>query len=236
MAFKALLFIFLIGFLAVFSVMGFIISIVKWKVTRTRNLWLSLGILSMAGCMFAAVVTVQKIVHKVETVSNNVKEAFKQIPDARQNDSLRIEHINLLKSYCPEELKDKAPENFYTYKGFYDWYRIPLRYPYSLVSIDVLNFAFIQNELEVEDITQKPNTAISLNLKDIVLFDFDSHHLIAISEANFGASDPEYYYLDFETGNILQLDTEEELIQLALKNNFEHEINLKTVRDYYHEH
>ncbi len=59
--------------------------------------------------------------------------------------------VELLKSYVPAERLPTINPGYYTYFGFRDLWRFPLVYPYSIQTIDTVNYGRFLDESEVID-------------------------------------------------------------------------------------
>ena len=63
---------------------------------------------------------------------------------------------------------DEPPQDaFFTYQGYRDWWRIPLKYPYQIIVIDTFNAGTIDKYDEGKDIAN-PNVTSVTSVADII--------------------------------------------------------------------
>lgn len=172
--------------LAFVCLAGVIVGLVFMVIAFANNKpgkfgWLAgvlLAALGMAACIFF---TVQKAVHKVEEISKEAAEGFENALDTlgsgEDNRAYVLtsnKQVELLKSYSKEPVKDQ----FYTYFGFRDYYRFPLRYPYAIHCIDVRDNGYLYNERNVERFNESDNGEVDLNIPGIKRLAFDGRFLL----------------------------------------------------------
>ena len=106
----------------------------------------------------------------------------------------------------------KAPpmHPFYTYTGFRDWYRFPLKYPYQITTIDQLREGYL------EEHTGGDIAAGSKSMKDIDVGGRITHLHLLEDFAVFRKEDGTFGYLEYATGKTTLLPTEAELKQACL--------------------
>jgi hypothetical protein len=79
-------------------------------------------------------------------LSANCRTKGKQ---ANKNSTVRTDTtplVKFLKSYEPKSYKGRIPQQFYTNRGSFDWWRFPLIYPYSIGCIDVTEYGAIYSD------------------------------------------------------------------------------------------
>jgi hypothetical protein len=64
----------------------------------------------------------------------------REIAAAEAREKVRIDAV---KALTPSEDFSKIDEQFFQYPGIFDWYRVPLRWPYEMHSIDTLERGFL---------------------------------------------------------------------------------------------
>lgn len=102
----------------------------------------------------------------------------------------------------------KAPpkDPFYTYDGFRDWYRFPLKYPYQVMMIDDYDDGYLQL-FEGGNIEENPAMTVAGRITDLHLHE---------DYAFFKKEECTYGYLQYSTGEVRLFETEEELKQACL--------------------
>ncbi|MBN2002221.1 MAG: hypothetical protein JXA21_02590 [Anaerolineae bacterium] len=150
------------------------------------------------------------------------------------NESNPNPQIELLKSYVPEETLPTINPKYYTYFGFRDWWRFPLVYPYSIHSIDVVDYGRLYDESKVidySDINHQELTAVGVN--DITHLALDRRYLLVRTETEVQETlDVKYVLFEFSTAQKTVFDSEEALFEAARALNFEGELKLITLNDY----
>ena len=168
-------------------------------------------------------------------MNNLVEDALITETDSRiYSDSLSSKNqIDYLKSLTPDSLKDKIPTSYYHYFGFRDWYRYPLIYPYSLTSVDVVNYASLSDERNVVDISDSNDGEIGLGLNGITALSFDQRLLLVKTEDFYHLDAlPSYFLFHFDSQKIEQFDDLEGLIDRANQLKFNGSDTLMTMEDY----
>ena len=99
---------------------------------------------------------------------------------------------------------------FYTYTGFRDWYRFPLKYPYQISTIDQLREGYL------EEHTGGDIAAGSKSMQGIDVGGRITHLHPLEDFAVFRKEDGTFGYLEYATGKTTLLPTEAELKQACL--------------------
>ena len=104
----------------------------------------------------------------------------------------------------PPKIPPKDP--FYNCKGFRDWYRIPLKYPYQVIMIDNWDDGSLEkyDGGNLEDPNRSSHSVMLENIIDLHLHE---------DYAFFRKEDWTYGYLQYSTGETRLFETEEELKQ-----------------------
>lgn len=137
----------------------------------------------------------------------------------------RQQQIERLKAMTPPVLLAKAPAEFFTYEGYWDWWRIPLVFPYSLEAIDSLDNCATLSRYKggrVED----PNTSAEELPYSIMRYTYDAHWLLLQLEGG-----KEWGLFDFTTGQFQSFHSEQALFAKAQQVGFTGEMHLQTIRE-----
>lgn len=154
---------------------------------------------------------------KLSAVSNEVRQTWQR----------RQEQIARLKAMTPPDLRAKAPEAFFTFTGCWDWYRIPLVFPYSLEAIDTLDrdaclLRYIGGRVE------DPNTSsVSLPLR-ITRYAFDRRYLLFRGE-----TDGEWGIFTFASEQTRIFSSRPEMEHAASQSGFSGEMGLQSIEEGY---
>lgn len=151
-----------------------------------------------------------------------------------QVDKAKEAHIAKLKSYVdPEVLKNVDP-NFYTYDGFRDYWRFPLVYPYEIVAVDTLDYAFLE-KLEGRKVVDGEHTVVLSNITHLTMdgkwciVKITPHSLAETQPA--GA--PAWHVFEFATGEDKTFSSESDALDYAVKRGFQGSKVLETVNEQY---
>lgn len=162
------------------------------------------------------------------------KERRIRVEKLRVKKSLNKVKKNKILSY--HSLIDSSyhiPKNYYTYYGSYDFYRRPLIYPYSLISLDSRSHAGICDERHNKNVAYDFNeNTIQLQHKSIGWLYFNNKALIAKSDS-YNKPDKEYLLFDFKTQDFQEFITLNELKLAALEYNIDTSNKLISVEEYH---
>lgn len=234
----------LLGFVCLAGVIvGLVFMIIAFANNKPGKFaWLAgvlLSALGLAACIFF---TVQKAVHKVEELSMNAMEGYANTLDsidghAEDNRKYVLtgnKQIELLKSYSKDTL---AKEQFYTYFGFRDYYRFPLRYPYAIHCIDLVDNGSLYNEKSVDQFDKSDNGEIDLNIPGIKRLAFDGRFLLLeqqneIPGANEHGNSTLYKVFEFDKDTTYPAKSLKQLFSLARQKGYTGPDTLMTIEQY----
>lgn len=228
----------LLGLLALIAV---IFSIVYFaNANKNKFIWLSVFLVSLIGMIiciyFLAAKVASRAKHFAETLNNRYSGEINVNSNANYNfaDSIDSEQLHYLKGIEPLEFKNKIPEQFYNYLGFSDYYRLPLKYPFSLHCEEGLANASLYNEQKVTFFNVNDNGEENCDLNHISEFAFDENILItkllkkdAVTHNNL------YCIYQFSTGKKEQFKSLHEVKLRAKELQFTSPIRLNTFAEYY---
>lgn len=210
----------LISLTAIIAVVSLIVFIVKRKDRSSRKIWGWLFALSLITSISLSAYGL----YQVYIVITNL------IPEGDGEPEEESPRVTLLKSYTADTVA--VPPSFYTYFGWLDLYRYPLVYPYSITCADRPIYGFLDDERNVENISNSSDGSVSLGLYGITHLSFDKKNLLVkMSEGNAYSVD-EYAVFNFETQEIISVDSEIELFEEAKRRGFEGRDSLVSLRDY----
>ena len=151
------------------------------------------------------------------------------------NLSKKVHLIDLVKSYEPEKYAGKVPKEFYTNRGFYDWWRFPLVYPYSIGCVDVKDYGSLYSDEGKTDFNKGESIQPLTDYFDEFIFDgnyfvakkcktpFDSDTLKIIDQ---------YFIFSFSNGVIKSISGKENLKTELKEKKFSGDITFITIREY----
>lgn len=183
-----------LGYIAFILISGiaFLISFVFFVVRISQGhahrwAWLGAGIITLLIMLFSIFLFVHKVVNTVKDLGHHVEKKFEESMDELQkldtsykyNDLNTNETLKKLKEFEAVNNETNVPKEFYVYYGFNDYYRMPLTYPFSLHSTDVLETATLYNEENVTEFNINDNGEIVTDVIDIEEFAFDNAAIIA---------------------------------------------------------
>lgn len=228
----------LMGLLALISV---IFSIVYFaNANKNKFIWLAVFIISLAGMIvsiyFLAAKISNRAKHFAETLNNRYAEEVNVNSNANYNfaDSIDSEQLHYLKSIEPAEFKNKIPEQFYNYLGFADYYRLPLKYPFSLHCEEGLANASLYNEQKVQLFNVNDNGEENCSLNNISEFAFDETIFIAKLLKKDAVTHNNLYCIYYFTGGKTEQFKSLHEVKLRAKElNFTVPIKLTSCAEYY---
>ncbi|MBK1882974.1 hypothetical protein JIN85_11145 [Luteolibacter pohnpeiensis] len=145
---------------------------------------------------------------------------FRSLKSAHHQSTLRREKSKVMaiaqrREFLESKLdiakKSQIPEEFYTYPGFRDWWRMPLVFPYQLSWVDTLDSGQL-GRYDPGGSIEDPNGSISQVISDITRFAIDSSLMVAEIRAE---STLKYILFDFKTGSLQAFDSEREVWTVA---------------------
>lgn len=232
MVLTAILLILAIIFSGLLFLISVIFLIVNWNKVKSRNIWLSLAIISFLSIAGSIGYSIYSTVNKVKTSwaktinsADKYKSAYKDTRSYLLNEENPNEQIVLLKSYLSDSLNKKVPNEFYTNFGYNEDYRFPLKYPYSIHYAYDLDNGYLK---KIEDSSQK-----HLDLSVIKRFDFDKNYFLAESHSYIeGESNMNFVLFHFDNGEIERFATLKELSERAYEIGYKKKIELKDGDEY----
>jgi len=181
----------------------------------------------LAGCLIIlAVVSFSMFAGKAAAKLYSTTKSF--VNTEQQAMQRRQQQIDRLKAMIPPAQLAGAPANFFTYDGFWDWWRIPLIYPYSLEAIDTLDNASLNrhNSGPVED----PNNSEEQvqEVYHIISYTFDSHWLLF---QRMGGK--EWGLFNFATGKYRVFHSKQALLTSAKQHGYTGDMQFRTIQEGY---
>lgn len=225
---------------------GAIVAIIFTIISFTNRspgkfIWLTAIFVCLIGLAVCVFTFVEKVVNKVEDVGNALgrqfENSFKNYSDSlafSYSDSLKNNpQIHLLKSYVPDSLT--VPDQFYYYLGFESYYRMPLRYPYSIHCNLFRDNGELYNEKQVTRFDENDNGEIMMPVDKIDRIAFDKNFLLIDRKvASNRSADYKHHYIlfSFDTEQTEELDSEKELLKLAKEKGYKGKYILMTLEEY----
>jgi hypothetical protein len=207
------------GILTILTVIFSIISFANSK--KSKFIWLGGFAFSMIALISSVFFLVSGIAQKANSFGNNLENALNaanknvlnQIDTSEFKtyaiaDSVNSEQIEYLISIESQTHKGEVPKQFYHYLGFKDYYRLPLKYPFSLHCIDSLDNASLFNEIKVARFDENDNGEKDCAVNNISEFVFDENMLIA--KRKFQEDNKEkttYIIYHFEQGRLEEIES-----------------------------
>lgn len=228
----------------IMTVLSLIFGIIAFANNKQgKYIWLTIFLCSIIGLVICIFTFVRKTISAVENFSENAFGQFENFGDSLSKlESIDThqangtsEQITLLKSYLPENVVGNEPEQFYTYLGFRDYYRFPLRFPYSIHCLDTPDNGELYNEANVGRFDENDNGEIYSGISNIHKIAFDKSFLLIEQAVTSTRTDKIiYHYI------LYNLDTEKKeeapsltkLIQLAKEKGYSGADTLITVEQY----
>lgn len=212
-----------------------------------KFLWLTVFLSSLVGLIICIFIVVRKVVNAVEHFAENTAEHFDAYADSmsgHMESSMNDKHeinpssaqINILKSYLPANILNNELEEFYTYSGFKDYYRFPLRYPFSIHSMFSKTNGELYNEVNVTRFDENDNGENFSGISNINKIAFDKNFLLIEQEVSSTRTDKiinHYILFNFETEKKEEVPNFQKLLQVAKEKGYTGPDSLMTLGQYY---
>jgi len=244
MFFKAALLI-VLGFLClILTVVALVFGVIAFANNKQgKYIWLSTFFCSVIGLVVCVTLFVKKAVNTVHNLTENTVTQFENFGDSLSKIESIDTHqangtssqINLLKSYLPEQVSGSEPEQFYTYLGFRDYYRYPLRYPYSIHCIDLQENGELYNEANVSRFDENDNGEVYAGISNINKIAFDKTYLLLEQSITSTRTDKiinRYVLYNLDTEKKEETTSLTKLLQLAKEKGYKGSDTLMTLREY----
>jgi hypothetical protein len=191
--------------------LGFALTKPKAKRIIPRNAALALGIALLVVSIYTGIDLTRKTYNKIKTTIIALKNFPETVNIETNKDT--TDYVRVLKQYEPKKFKGKVPGGFYTEYGFYDWWRFPLVYPYSIYCIDVLDRGQVANDSGKTDFEQGGSVKTISNYFD--RFTFDANYFIGMSASTPGSNESagDYFIINFQSGKTEKISDRETLIK-----------------------
>lgn len=213
----------------------------------SKFIWLTAFLAGLTGLIICVVLFVRKAVNAVENLTENAIGQFETYTDSlsaymdstsldKHQVSNSSEQIKLLKSYLPANILNNEPEQFYTYLGFKDYYRLPLRYPYSIHCMYSRENGELYNEVNVNRFDENDNGELFSGISNINKIAFDKNYLLIEQSLTSTRTDKlikHYILFDLETEKQQEAKSLQNLIQLAKEKGYAGADTLMTLEQYH---
>lgn len=203
--------------------------------------WLAAVIVSLLAFLFSIFLFTRKVVNTVKDLGQTIENKFEEsIEELKLLDS-SYKYVMLDSCDMVKKLKEfehingavNAPKEFYVYYGFNDYHRMPLVYPFSLHSTDVLETGSLYNEKNVSEFNVNDNGEVDCGLENIRAFALDQNVLISINSSSLTNTKESYYVYEFSSGKKTACKTIIEAFKVARKQfNYRGYDTLITVLEY----
>ena len=213
----------------------------------SKFIWLTTFFAGLTGLIICVVLFVRKAVNAVGNLTENAVGQFENYSDSlsaymdstsldKHQVSNSSEQIKLLKSYLPANILNNEDEQFYTYLGFKDYYRYPLRYPYSIHCNYTKDNGELYNEINVSRFDENDNGEHFSGISNINKIAFDKNYLLIEQEVTSTRTDKlikHYLLFDLETEKQQEATSLQNLIQLAKEKGYTGSDTLMTLEQYH---
>jgi hypothetical protein len=142
--------------------------------------------------------------------------------------------IQLLRSYVPPDVLATINPEYYTYFGFRDWWRFPLVYPYSIHTIDMVDWGFLYDDSRVVDYRSGTDASTSTGISGIRQLALDRNYLLLKTQKELWKEDSEIQFVifKFSTQEKWTFDSEDRMFEKVKSLGFQGDLRLMTLREY----
>ncbi|MCW3077916.1 MAG: hypothetical protein JWO32_2525 [Bacteroidetes bacterium] len=224
----------LFGILTLVSVVFTIISFANSG--KNKFIWLCIFVTSLVGLTLSVYFAVDRSVKGAQKFTERFQVPYGindslSYKDYNLADSVNSQQIHYLKLIEPREFNHSVPPQFYNYLGFRDYYRMPLRYPYSLHCESILANGVLYNEKDVEQFNVNDNGEKECTLKNVAEFTFDKNLFIAKTISK--NKDTSFVIFNFSDGASEEFKNQDELEQRARLLQFSRPFKYFSCKEYY---
>jgi hypothetical protein len=243
MVLKGILFVILIITSAIALLVSFIFFVIRLANDHPKKWQWLIGVgISLVVLIGSVIIFAQKVVNKASEFGQNMQAQLEKSMEEGAVNSKQDYHYELLDSSSLNptiaKLKDYerqnsvvyAPDEFYVYLGFMDYYRMPLTFPYSLHCNDVLESASLFNEDHVVDFNRSDNGETECGVDSIRSFAFDEKMLIAKQKIN---GEEKFTVYNFKNSGSKTYPTQKEAFKDAADAGYNGPDTLVTILQYY---
>ncbi len=206
-------------------------TVIKWKHKKDRNMGCGLTFLFSMLTIICFVIVIVKAVETIrEIVPYKIEEGLDIFTNSLSSRDTETPFMDSLKSMQPADII--IPDSYLSYAGLRDYFRMPLIYPYSMASIDVLEKGTLQDERGIKYIAKCRNENEPI-LQDITYFTFDRNMLLAKTEFSSSFDTVRYYIFKFKTRELEKFDNVSEMKAQALSFGFDTLKPMITIQEYF---
>lgn len=184
--------------------------------------------------------SVRKVINTGKEFAKTKMEQFENYADSLNTEgyytaSVTHQQIIQLKKLVPENMTQSASDDFYTYLGYQDYHRYPLRFPYSIHKDYYTETAELFNEINVIRFDENDNGEIYTGISDISKLAFDNKFILIEQQVNSTRSNkPIKHYILFEMDSEKKEEvlSEAELFNKAKQKGYSGPDTLMTLNQY----
>lgn len=229
----------------ILTVIALIFGIIAFANNKPNKfIWMTVFLFSIIGLLICIFTFVRKTVNAVENFTENTVGQFEDLADSLnsyQSVDLHLSkssstQITLLKSYLPSNIVGNEPEEFYTYLGFKDYYRYPLRYPFSIHCMYTHDTGELYNEINVQRFDENDNGEMYSGIDNIHKIAFDKTYVLIEQTVTSTRTDKiinHYILFDFDTEKKEEVKSFQKLLELAKQKGYAGPDTLMTLEQYY---
>lgn len=226
------------------TIIALIFGVIAFANSKSNKfIWLTVFLVSLISLIICIVLIVKKTVNAVENFTENTVGQFENFADSLNSYQSVDQHISnssssqitLLKSYLPSNTVGNEPEEFYTYLGFKDYYRYPLRYPFSIHCMYTHDTGELYNEINVQRFDENDNGEMYSGIDNIHKIAFDKTYVLieqAVTSTRTDKIINHYILFDFDTEKKEEVKSFQKLLELAKQKGYVGPDTLMTLEQY----
>jgi len=225
----------------IFTVISIIFLVIAFANSKpSKFIWLFVFLVSLAGLILTIMLFVSKVISAGKEFAKTQIEQFENYADSLNTEgnytvSIQQKQIVYLKNLIPKNKSQSETDDFYTYLGYQDYHRYPLRFPYSLHLDHYSESAELFNEINVIRFDENDNGEIYTSISGISKFAFDSRLLLLELEVHSTRSNkPIKHFVLFEmdTEKKSEVISQDDLFKKAKEKGYIGPDTLMTVNHY----
>lgn len=216
---------------------GFISTLVLLIQCKWRHMLVSLfGMLLCtglcAGLVFALLVRGTRwAMQEAKTAATAAMTHVEAEQQAREE--AKQARIQEVEDRTPAAMRGKIDSQFWNFEGFRDWYRIPVRYPYSIQCIDSLEKGAINENLAGGKCDDPNKQERQTGVSGITFYSADANMLIYRKDVREKVI---WGIFTFDSGTNHEYASQEEMLRVAKERGFSGKLEMRTIQEQHNDY
>ncbi len=217
-------------------------------VTKRWKIGIVMAGLAFTAVIFVAVSGVTLLVRGVTSAVESVVQTFEQMETASSMPTSQAvrqgttysPRVQRLQGYMDPTELGLTRDEFWSNPGEWDLYRVPMRYPYHLSCVDVLDSAFLQRYDGSGSVVEQDNSDAIDDMHTVTHAACDGNWILGRRKRSEFAGNQErevaeWFLLECDTDKVRTFDSEAELLEAAKQEGYSGPTRLKSIEQLFDE-